>query len=291
MRKKYKRSKKKNVGINIGKIVLFFLFLLLAAGAVILIVLSKECGGSNDIKQAHVEIPTTEASTTTTTAITTTTTTTTITTTTEIKVDYEMKLNIANVAEHKSVNNDVVGWIYIDGTVVDYPILKTINNEHYIHRDWMGNEAFAGCIYEDFRGDIDDTNFTILYGHNMANGSMFSAIKNYLSEDWGNEHKYFEVASEEKRYLYEVISANVLYGESGADFGYWLPTQKTSLDMKKSDFESYVKNIKLTADVLYCENEKDLPKYDDHIIALQTCNSGSNDGMRCVIFAKCLGER
>ncbi|MDE6019709.1 MAG: class B sortase [Ruminococcus sp.] len=291
MGKRLKKTMKKKGSIKIGRIMLFIFFLAASAAAVAIIVLSKECGGSRDIEQAHVELPTTTTITETTTTTTTTETTTTTTTTTQAKIDYEMKLNLANVAEHKAVNPEVVGWIYIDGTVVDYPILKSTDNDKYIHLDWMGNYAYAGCIYEDFRGDIDDTDLTLLYGHNMANGSMFSAIKSYLSEEWGKEHKYFEIASEKKRYLYEVISANVLYGESGADFGYWLPTLPKELNMKKSDFESYIKNIKSTANVLYCKDSSTLPQYGDHIIALQTCNSGNNDGMRCVIFAKCLGER
>lgn len=280
--------KKKKKGKNIGKAVLFILFLIAAAVAVLIIVLSKECGGSVEIKQAQITFPTTETTTSTTT--TTTTTTETTTTTTEVKIDYEMKLNLDLVDEHKAVNPDVVGWIYIEDTVVDYPVLQGVNNDEYIHLDWTGNSAFAGCIYEDFRGDIEDTSLTLLYGHNMANGSMFSAIKGYLDEEWGKEHRYFEVASEDKRFLYEVFSVGVLYGESGADFSYWMPDKPTSLDLKKSDFEKYIKNIKETADILYCK-PNELPEYGDNIIGLQTCNSGSGDGMRCVVFAKCLGER
>ncbi len=275
---------------KIGKAFLFLLFLIIAAIAIIAIILSKQCGGSNEIKQNYIEIPTTE-STTSTTTITTTTSTTTTTTTTEVKIDYEMQIDMDDIAEHKAVNPDVIGWIYIKDTIIDYPILQSVDNNKYIHADWTGSSSFAGCIYEDYRGDIDDTNLTLLYGHNMAAGTMFSAIKNYINnEEWGKEHKYIEIASEEKRYLYEVISVNILYGEEGADFGYWMPSQPTTLNLKKSDFEKYISNVKSTANILYCKKNK-FPKYGDHIIGLQTCNSGNNDGMRCVVFAKCLGER
>lgn len=280
--------KRKNKGKKIGKFLLYFLFLFAAAAAIIIIVLSKECGGTNDIKQSHVEIPTTETTTSTTT--TTTTTTKATTTTTTDTIDYEMKLDLDLIEEHKAVNPDVVGWIYIDDTVIDYPVLRGENNDRYIHADWTGEYSFAGCIYEDFRGDIEDTDVTLLYGHNMANGSMFSGIRKYLDEEWGKEHKYIEIASEDTRYLYEVISVNILYGESGADFSYWMPDRPASLDLKKSDFEEYVKDIKSTANIIYSKSDK-LPKYGDNIIGLQTCNSGSGDGMRCVVFAKCLGER
>lgn len=282
-----KEKKKTNI---IVRVMLFVMFLAVSAVAIVFFIMSKQCGGSRDIQQMNVELPTSETTVTTTTTTVTTTKATTTTTTTEKKIDYEMKLDISNVAQYKSVNDDVAGWIYIKDTVINYPVVHGVSNEQYIHSDWKGNSSFAGCIYEDFRGDLDDKNLTLLYGHNMGDGSMFHGIKNFLNEEWGKEHPYFEVASEDKRYLYEVISAGVLYGESGADFSYWLPSQPTDLKLDKNDFEKYVRNIKSTANVLYCKDDE-LPEYGDRIIGLQTCYSGNNDGMRCVVFAKCLGER
>jgi sortase B len=183
----------------------------------------------------------------------------------------------------------VTGWIYIQGTVVDYPIIQSKDNDTYIHQDWQGNYSYSGCIYEDFRGDLDKTNLTILYGHNMANGSMFSTLRSYQSKEWGEQHRYIEVASETTRYLYEVFSVNVLYGESGASFTYWMPNQGSTLNLSKTDFQKYISQVRSTSMIWYGTDEN--PQYGDRILALQTCNSGNDDGMRCVVFAKCLGER
>ncbi|MGN0593150.1 MAG: class B sortase [Ruminococcus sp.] len=271
-------------------IVLTVVFLLIAALVIFILSMSRQCGGSREIRQAQVEMPTTEATTTTTTTTTSPATTTTVTTTTtEAAIDYRMKLDRSYVAQYKAVNSDVVGWLYVDGTVIDYPIIQCDNNDEYIHQDWQGNYSYSGCIYEDFRGNLDKTNLTLLYGHNMADGSMFSAIRSYLDETWGKNHRYIEVASEKKRYLYEVFSVNVLYGEEGASFCYWMPTQPTTLELSKTEFKKYIDNIKSTSNVWY--SGKNLPEYGDRIIALQTCNSGSDDGMRCVVYAKCLGEK
>lgn len=276
---------------GIGGIIAAVIFFAAAAAALVLIFISPQCGGSREIKQVQVEIPTTTTTTSTTTTTTTTTTTmATTTTTTEPEIDYEMKLDISYVSQYKNTNPDVIGWIYIDGTIVDYPVVQGADNSTYIHSDWMGNYSYNGCIYEDYRGKLDEGDLTLFYGHNLANGSMFSTLKQYLGEEWGKNHKYIEIASEEKRYLYEVISVNVLYGQSGASFPYWIPSQQTSLEITEEQYEEYVKNVKSTANIWFSEDD-DLPEYGENIIALQTCNSGSDDGMRCVVFAKRLGER
>ncbi len=274
-------------------VLLIVVFLLAAVTVLAVIMFSKQCGGSRQVQQVHIEMPETTASTTTTTTtITTTTTTTTmITTTTTKAIDYEMKMDISYVKEYKAVNPDIVGWIYIEDTPIDYPVVRyATDNAYYIQSDWKGNYNFAGCIYEDFRGDIEDTNLTLIYGHNMGDGSMFHGVKYFLDEEFGKEHPYFEIGTEDKRYLYEVLAVSVLYGESGADFPYWMPYQKTDLTLTEEDFEDYVKSVKNTAQIWY-QDEDYLPEYGDKIVGLQTCYSGSDDGMRCILFAKQVGER
>ncbi len=97
--------------------------------------------------------------------------------------------------ELKKVNPDVVGWIRIPGTVVDYPIVKGKTNDTYIHTTFEGKSpSSAGAIFLDYRnsGRLDDY-VSVIYGHNMKNGSMFSGLKKYLKEDYRNENKYIEI--------------------------------------------------------------------------------------------------
>ena len=178
-----------------------------------------------------------------------------------------------------------MGWIYIEDTVVNYPVVQGTDNDFYINHDWEGNSSHSGCIYEDFRGKIDTSQNTLFYGHNMANGSMFSAIKGYTDPEWGKAHRYFEVASLDKRYLYEIVSVNIVNGEAGADFEYW-----NYLDMDRRAYLTFLQKIKETSTVWYLDGT-DMPEYGkNRMIALQTCNSGADDGIRCVLFARCLGE-
>lgn len=267
---------------------LSFLFVLLTLATVTIVLFFYTCQTTIKVKTpAEFPITTTTETTTTTTTTTTTITTTTTTTTTTLPIDYTMHIDMTTVKQHKANSPKVVGWIYIPDTAVDYPIMQADDNNYFLHLDWMERESFAGCIYEDYRGNLDNTTLTLLYGHNMAAGTMFSNIKYYKDPAWGKKHPYFEVASLEKRYLYEVLSANVLNGESGAAFSYWLPNK--SLTMNEKEYKEYLQQIKKTATVWY--GKDDVSDYTGNIIALQTCNSGSDDGMRCVIFARCLGER
>ena len=252
------------VGIALAAIIIVCLVLVYRAGRV----------------SAAEEIP---ILTTTSTTTMTTTVTTTVTTTTTVTYDYDMQIDMEKVKQYHEANADVVGWVYVNDTPINYPIVQSKDNEFYINRDWQKNHSYAGSIFEDFRGDINETNGTLLYGHNMGDGSMFHSVKDFKEEAWGKEHIYFEVASLEKRYLYRIVASAVLNGEEGAAFDYW-----NRIDMTKDEYKKYIEEIRTNALVWYAP-EDDLPTYEDRMIALQTCNSGADDGIRCVLFGQCLG--
>lgn len=142
----------------------------------------------------------------------------------------------------------------------------------------------AGSIFEDFRGKIGETENTLLYGHNMGNGSMFHSVKSFKEEEWGRQHIYFEVATLDKRYLYRIVASSVLNGEDGTAFDYW-----NRITLNQEEFQKYIEEIRSTALIWYAPDD-DPPAYGDKMIALQTCNSGADDGIRCLLFGQCLGE-
>ena len=113
-------------------------------------------------------------------------------------------------ASLKSVNNDVVGWIYVEAVPdINYPIVHGKDNETYLHRTYEKNYNFAGTIFVDYenKGDFSDCN-TIVYGHNMKNGSMFAQLKKFTQdEETYKKSKYFWIFTPEKNYRYEIISA------------------------------------------------------------------------------------
>ena len=198
---------------------------------------------------------------------------------------YELRIDMNQVQNYHNSNENVIGWIRIQDTAVNYPIMQTNNNNFYTDHNWQGQYSSAGAIFADWRCELDSTDNAVVYGHNLANGSMLHAIKNYKVYDWGRSHPFIEVASLSHRYLYRVMSVNVLYGENGANFDYW-----NYIRMNRSRYRTYIDSIRNTSQVWYADSSK-LPRDNyDRIIALQTCNSGAHDGMRCIVFARCIGD-
>lgn len=87
------------------------------------------------------------------------------------------------------LNPMVIGWVQISGTMIDYPIVQSVeDNEYFLHRDIDGNESYPGSIYMDSNHRMGEFGVHVLYGHNMKDGSMFHDITRYASSDYLNEH-------------------------------------------------------------------------------------------------------
>ncbi|MCR5331285.1 MAG: class B sortase [Lachnospiraceae bacterium] len=106
------------------------------------------------------------------------------------------------------LNNDVVGWLTIDGLKVDYPVMQTIyDEEYYLHRNYYREEAKEGLPFMDSRCMIGkpSTNL-IIFGHNMKNGSMFHDLLKYESKDFYKQHKYIRFDTIYEEAIYEIIA-------------------------------------------------------------------------------------
>lgn len=108
----------------------------------------------------------------------------------------------------RSQNEDCVGWLYIPCLEISYPIMRADNNDYYLHRTFERTELFAGSIFMDCinAGDFTDFN-TILYGHNMMNGSMFGRLWHIPYKGVANDYPYFWIFTPEKVYRYQIFSA------------------------------------------------------------------------------------
>ena len=113
-------------------------------------------------------------------------------------------------ASLKSVNNDVVGWIYVEAVPdINYPIVHGKDNETYLHRTYEKNYNFAGTIFVDYenKGDFSDCN-TIVYGHNMKNGSMFACLNKFKKEEYYKEYKDVWLMTPYWERKYQIVSAH-----------------------------------------------------------------------------------
>ena len=107
-------------------------------------------------------------------------------------------------------NPDVVGWIYSDGTQINYPVLRGESNDTYIHTMINGEYNSAGSIFMDCHNnpDLSDIN-TIIYGHHMKNGSMFASLHQYVHQDYYDEHKYMWYLTPDHIYRLDVLAGYV----------------------------------------------------------------------------------
>lgn len=106
-------------------------------------------------------------------------------------------------------NKDVIAWISIPAIDISYPVLQADDNEYYLHRDLDGHYLFAGSIFADCNcsSSFDDYN-TILYGHNMRDGSMFAGLRKFQDEGTLQKCKYFLVYTPQAKLLYEIYSVH-----------------------------------------------------------------------------------
>ena len=175
----------------------------------------------------------------------------------------------------KSVNEDVVGWIYVDALPdISYPIVKGKDNQTYLHQTYEKNYNFAGTIFVDYEnsGDFSDCN-TLVYGHNMKNGSMFGHLKKFREDDkLYKQDKYFWILTPDRNYRYEIISAYTtgvnsdtytLFKGPGEEFEKYLETIKGYSEIKTDDTDLTIK---------------------DRIVTLSTCTG--NESTRFVVQGK-----
>ncbi|WP_026672662.1 class B sortase [Alkalihalobacterium bogoriense] len=177
------------------------------------------------------------------------------------------------------INKDIVGWITVDGTVIDYPIVRAVDNEYYLNRSFKHEETRAGSIFMDYRNNVEMNNRNIiLYGHRMRDGSMFTQLNQYLEEDFFYSHPIFYFDTLYKGYDVEVFSAYL----TTTDF-YYIETDFQS----DADYQTFIERLK----------EKSLFESDvtieetDQIITLSTCDyTLDRDTGRLVVHGK-LKER
>lgn len=167
----------------------------------------------------------------------------------------------------KNINSDTVAYLKVESTNINYPVVKSNDNEYYLNHSFNKNKNQEGWIFLDYRNNINNLdNNTIIYGHNRLTGTMFGTLKNLLNKSYQestNHYIYFN--TENNNYVFEVFSTYITSNES-----YYLKTTFKDdneylkfLNTLKSR-STYNFNIELNS--------------DDKIITLSTC-SGSNDRM------------
>lgn len=188
---------------------------------------------------------------------------------------------VAEYSKLYQANSDIIGWITIEGTKVDYPVMQTKEeNDYYIHRGFDKEYAKAGTPFMDAASDIflPTSNFMI-YGHNMKNGTMFHDILQYEDKAFYKEHKTFKFDTIYKggQGTYEVIAAGhtQIYPKDSAEFKYYQYPGITS----ESEFNEFIKGVK----ALTPYKMDSTAEYGDQLITLSTCAYHVEEGRYFVV--------
>ena len=185
----------------------------------------------------------------------------------------KLDINAVSLKELRKTNEQVASWITVDGTNINYPVVKGADNSFYLNHDINGDLKFSGWTFMDYRNNIDlsDDN-TVFYGHNLANKTGFGSLENVFKEDWlKNSNHYIVVLSDSGKKVYEVFSVYSIEPEV-----YYL---QTSFDNKDEFFEFE----KALRDRSIYKFSTQIRK-DDKIITLSTCTSDNKH--RNVVHAR-----
>lgn len=173
----------------------------------------------------------------------------------------------------RQVNPDVIGWILLPDTNINYPVVQGQDNEQYLEITWDGQENPSGSIFLEVLNQADMTEFhTILYGHNMINNTMFAPLREFSTlEHWKN-HPYVYLITETGILRYEIYSA---YQADVEGDTYKVGMQQDRTKQKYIDFtlEQSVIDTGIT------------PAITDRILTLSTC-SGMGYTTRWVVHAR-----
>lgn len=186
---------------------------------------------------------------------------------------------LRDYAELFRLNNDLVGWIQIPDTKINYPVMQTPDSEdYYLHRDVYGDYSRHGTIYVRESCDVfaPSDNVTI-YGHRMKDGSMFFGLTEYMDEEYYREHKYIYFDTLLEYHTYEIMSVFITSASLGKGFRY----HAFETALSPEDFYDFVDTC------------KELSLYDtgvtaelgDKFITLSTCDYSVTNG-RLVVVAK-----
>ena len=175
-------------------------------------------------------------------------------------------------------NPDCIGWITIEGTRIDYPVMyRPGDKNYYLHRDFNGEYSANGCLYlakECVPGDSDNL---IIYGHHMNSGKMLADLEKYKDEDFYKEHPMIQFRTIWGNEEYEILAAFVTPVYTGNDFNYYNFIKAQEVE----DYEYFIREIKRKG--IY--ETKVTAFYGEKLLTLSTCEYSQKNG-RMVVVAK-----
>lgn len=182
----------------------------------------------------------------------------------EVILSEEDQTILAGIQKLHEENEEVIGWIKFDNMDISYPVMQAKDNDYYLDHTYSGEENSAGSIFMEASNLPDFSDYhTIVYGHNMKNGSMFGSLKNYKTKDHYKGNEYFTIYTLDSVYRYQIFAyydismyGDVYNNQFGPDdyFGQFIDKM-----VKRSYYDTGVR-----------------PEKTDRILTLSTCSTQGN---------------
>lgn len=200
----------------------------------------------------------------------------------EAKVDDKTTERMLQVQELQKENPDVVGWIEIEGTNINYPVLQGTDNSYYMTHNYKKEETKDGSIFldKDYDWSIPSSNL-LMYGHNMGDGAMFQDLLKYENEEFYKQYPIVRFTTATEDAEYEIISAfksRVYYKSEKNVFRYYYFINADN----EEEYNEFVSNAK---EASFYDTGK-AAEYGDQLMTLSTCSYHTEDGRFAVVARK-----
>lgn len=189
---------------------------------------------------------------------------------------FEKQEEKINIEELYKINKDIVGWLKIENSNINYPIMQTKDRpNYYLNKNFYKNNSVLGTPYIAEYCNIELSNNLIIYGHNIKGNKVFGELENYKSKEYYNNHKIIKFYTMKENAKYEIISVFKTIAYTG------FPYYKFYNIRDEREFNTFINKCK----ELSFYNTDISAQYGDNLITLSTCEYSNKNG-RLVVIAK-----
>ncbi len=183
-------------------------------------------------------------------------------------------------------NSDIIGWITVKNTQIDYPVMQTKDDsEYYLHRNYAKEYDVNGLPFLDAKCDVEDQYSNLMiYGHHMKSGLMFAHLEDFEDADFYKKHKTIELDTLYEKREYEVVAVfrSQIYDEDDDVFKYY----SYGGALSEKQYDTYVSNCKK----LSVHDTGVTPTYGEQLLTLVTCAYHTDNG-RFVVVARRIDDQ
>lgn len=189
--------------------------------------------------------------------------------------------------ELQKENEEIIGWLEIEGTNINYPVLQASDNDYYLMHNYKKEKSSTGSIFLDKDFDlINGSSNYLIYGHRSKSGLMFEDLMKYAKEDFYKEHTKVKFTTNKDDSLYEILSvfySRVYYKSEKNVFRYYYFVNANN-EQEYNDFVNNAKKVSLY-DTGVTAN------YGEQLLTLSTCEYSQEDGRFAIVCKKVENEQ